>query len=60
MRRAESRSKQTSASVLVVQLVGSLCVYLCRDGTLEGFIGGGFVGDVALGSPVMFSHLRGI
>lgn len=35
-----------------------LCVYLCRDCTLEGFVRGGFIGDVALRSPVMFSHLR--
>lgn len=34
-------------------------MYLCRDGALEGFVGGGFIGDVALGSPVMFCHLRG-
>lgn len=34
-------------------------VYLRGDGTLEGFIGGCFIRNVALGSPVMFCHLRG-
>lgn len=34
-------------------------MYLCGDGTLEGFIGGCFIRNVALGSPVMFRHLRG-
>lgn len=34
-------------------------MYLGGDGSLEGFIGGCFIGNVALGSPVMFCHLRG-
>lgn len=34
-------------------------VYLGGDGSLEGFIGGCFIGNVALGSPVMLRHLRG-
>lgn len=34
------------------------CEYLCRDCALEGFIGRGLIGNVALWSPVMFCHLR--
>ena len=36
----------------------SMSVYLCRDSTLEGFVGGSLVGHVALWSPVMLRHLR--
>lgn len=70
--RAEDKRKQTTAGVFVVlavQLVGghvthslpvclTVCLHLCRDRTLEGFIGGGFIGNVTLWSPVMFRHLR--
>lgn len=34
-------------------------MYLGGDGSLEGFIGGCFIRNVALGGPVMFCHLRG-
>lgn len=36
-----------------------MCAYLGGDGSLEGFIGGCFIRNVALGGPVMFRHLRG-
>lgn len=68
---SEQKRKIHTSVCVAVPLVGFLstqytvflvcvnvCVYLCRDSALEGFVGGCFIGDVTLWSPVMFCHLK--